>query len=110
MDGFIEIFEETGFIVQILCIISLNPLNIGPIPRLLKTTKNIVTVEDHSVEFGIGAEIMTNIMSVDRSISFKRIGASPYPVPSIRELEDQSLPTLSSIIKELKIYKNSLEN
>ena len=110
VDGFIEIFEETGFIVQILCIISLNPLNIGPIPRLLKTTKNIVTVEDHSVEFGIGAEIMTNIMSVDRSISFKRIGASPYPVPSIRELEDQSLPTLSSIIKELKIYKNSLEN
>lgn len=109
VDGFIEIFEETGFICQVLCLTSLNPININPIYRLLKKTKNIATVEDNSKSFGIGAEIIVNILSTDKNIAFKRIAAQPYPIPSIRSLEDDCLPTLSCIIKELMIFKNNIK-
>jgi len=109
VDGFIEIFEETGFICQVLCLTSLNPININPIYRLIKKTKNIATVEDNSKSFGIGAEIIVNILSTDKNIAFKRIAAQPYPIPSIRSLEDDCLPTLSCIIKELMIFKNNIK-
>jgi 2-oxoisovalerate dehydrogenase E1 component len=109
-DGFVDIFEETGFISQVICLSSLNPLNLHLIMGLIKKTKNIVTVEDHSVGFGIGAEIFSTILSEDKEISFKRIGAEPYPIPSIRSLEDGCLPTIGLIIKELKSFKKSLKN
>ena len=109
-DGFINIFEETGFICQVLCITSLNPLNLGPIKKMIKKTNNIVTVEDNSETFGIGSEILVNIVQKVPNINFCRISAEPYPIPSIRELEDQCLPTLEYIIKQLKAYKNKLSN
>ena len=36
VDGFIEIFEETGFISQVLCLTTLNPMNISSTYRILK--------------------------------------------------------------------------
>jgi len=108
-DGFIDIFEETGFISQVLCLTALNPLNINSIFRLLKRTKSIITVEDGSTSFGIGAEVLVNILSKEKNTNFKRIGAEPYPIPSIRNLEDQCLPTLSHIIDEVILFKKEIE-
>ena len=75
---------------------------------MIKKTNNIVTVEDNSETFGIGSEILVNIVQKVPNINFCRISAEPYPIPSIRELEDQCLPTLEYIIKQLKTYKNKL--
>ena len=108
-DGFIEIFEETGFISQVLCLTCLNPINIHPLYRIIQRTSNLVTVEDGSKNFGVGAEIISNILSKNQNINFMRIGAQPYPIPSIRTLEDQCLPTLQTVIEQLKIFKNSIE-
>jgi 2-oxoisovalerate dehydrogenase E1 component len=102
VDGFIKIFEETGFISQVLCLTTLNPININPVYRILKKTNNIVTVEDGSKSFGVGAEIISSILSNNQNINFKRIGAQPYPIPSIRSLEDHCLPTLQTVIEQIK--------
>ena len=108
VDGFIKIFEETGFISQVMCLITLNPMNLGSAYRILKKTNNLVTVEDGSKNFGIGAEIISEILSKNKNINFMRIGSQPYPIPSIRSLEDQCLPTLQCIVDELKVFKNGL--
>ena len=109
VDGFIRIFEETGFISQVLCLTSLNPLNLNPMERLLKKTNNVITVEDNSTSFGIGSEIISELLNKNKNIKFRKIGAKPYPIPSIRELEDHCLPTLNNIINELLIFKNKTE-
>ena len=108
VDGFIEIFEETGFISQVICLTTLNPMNISSIYRILKKTNNLVTVEDGSKSFGIGAEIISDILSKNKNINFMRIGAQPYPIPSIRSLEDECLPTLQTVIEQIKIFKNNM--
>ncbi len=109
VDGFIKIFEETGFISQVLCLTTLNPLNISSTYRILKKTNNLVTVEDGSKSFGIGAEIISEILSQNKNINFMRIGAQPYPIPSIRSLEDQCLPTLQTVIEQIIIFKKGTE-
>lgn len=106
IDGFLKIFQETGFIAQVICLIALNPLNIKSMLRFMRKTEHIVTVEDNSVSFGIGSEIIANMHNEAR-FKFHRIGAKPYPIPSVRSLEDQSLPTLEYIIDELNIYKKN---
>ena len=109
-DGFLEIFEETDFVTQIICLTSLNPLNLDVIMNEINKTTRVVSVEDGSTSFGIGSEIISKILAKNNKIFFSRIGAKPYPIPSIRSLEDNCLPTLETIIKELKDFKTTLEN
>ena len=107
-DGFVDIFQETSYVPQIICLTALNPLDINHVFSLCKKTSNLVTVEDGSTSFGIGSEIISSVLEKSKEIDFLRIGAKPYPIPSIRSMEDKSLPTLSYIINSLNNFKNKI--
>ena len=66
-----------------------------------------MVIEDGSVNFGIGSEILARLIEEGVHLDFaKRFGSEPYPIPSVNELELQILSTIDSIIAEILILKN----
>lgn len=105
VDAALEIFLETEIKIEVFCLISLSPLILDPVIDSLKNKlKGLVVVEDHSSDFGIGAEIVCRMAEASIYKPIKRIGAKPYPIPSVKSLEDKILPTKDYIIEELKVF------
>jgi len=105
VDAALEIFLETEIIIEVFCLVSLSPLILDPVINSLKgKVKGLVIVEDHSSNFGIGAEIVCRMAESSIYKPVKRIGAKPYPIPSVKALEDKILPTKDYIIEELKDF------
>ena len=67
----------------------------------VKSTKKILIVEDGSKNFGIGSEILANIQESSLNLDFAlRVGAKPYPIPSVSSLEHKLLPVINVICTE----------
>lgn len=104
-DNFRKIFIETDFIVELICLIQLSPVDINPILRSIRKTNKLVIVEDGSPNFGLGSEIITQIAESNINPEFvTRIGAEPVPIPSIIELEQETLATINKIINNINTH------
>jgi len=104
-DNLRKIFIETNFIPELICLIQLSPIDINPILKSIRKTNKLVIVEDGSPSFGIGSEIISQIAEANINLEFiTRIGAEPVPIPSIIELEQETLPTINKIIKNINSH------
>jgi pyruvate/2-oxoglutarate/acetoin dehydrogenase E1 component len=78
----------------------INPINYREILASLEITRKLVVIEEGSATGGVASEI---ISSIHEKISFPidslRIGAEPFPIPSIRNLEDRVLPSTQRIVE-----------
>ena len=93
-------FEETDQIAELVCISKLHPIDMSLIFNSLDKTKKILIVEDGSKDFGIGSEILSNIMESNQIPDFAlKIGAKPYPIPSVTSLK-KLLPFMEVICDE----------
>lgn len=100
-------FEETDFVPELICLTQLHPLDTNLIERSVKKTGRLLVVEDGSIDFGLGAEIISKLIEKGRSLEFVlRVGAEPVPVPSITKLELEVLPTIERIITQVNIRKS----
>ena len=103
-----NIFQLTGLIPELIILSKISPLDISPIIESVKITRRILTIEEGSKEFGIGAEIITQTIENlgSQVILSKRIAAKPVPIPSARSTEDWVLPNnriIENILKELSL-------
>ena len=99
-------FTETDYVPELICLIQLHPLDVNLIGRSVSKTKKILIVEDGSIEFGIGAEVLSKLIEEGYDLEFaKRVGAEAVPVPSIMKLELEILPTINRIIKLVNAHK-----
>jgi len=102
-------FVETDLIPELICVTQLHPLDINLIERSVGKTKKILVVEDGSIDFGFGAELLSKLVERKNYLDFAlRIGAESVPVPSIMGLELEILPTISRIIGLTSKYRRSL--
>ena len=100
-------FEETDEFAELVCLTQLHPMDLSLVKRSVDKTKRILVIEDGSVNFGIGSEVLAKLLEEGILLDFaKRIGSEPYPIPSVNELELQILPTIASIVAEVLILKN----
>jgi 2-oxoisovalerate dehydrogenase E1 component len=102
-DNLKKIFLEADLVPELICIIQLHPLDTTMIERSVKKTGKIVVVEDGSIDYGIGAEILSQLC--ERNVNMKtclRIGAEGVPIPSIEGMEKEFLPTIERVIKKIK--------
>ncbi len=101
-------FEETDQIPELICLTKLHPIDYHSIEKSLSKTNQILIVEDGSTFFGLGSEILANLTELSANLEFAyRIGADPYPIPSVSKLEERLLPTIKTICsKFLKAYNN----
>lgn len=105
-DNLERFFEETDFIPELICLTQLHPMDINLIERSLRKTNCLLTVEDGSIDFGLGSEIISMLIERGVPIQFAiRVGAEPVPVPSIAKLELEVLPTIDRIIRMVNAKK-----
>jgi 2-oxoisovalerate dehydrogenase E1 component len=99
-------FVETDYIPELICITQLHPLDTNLIERSIAKTRKILVVEDGSIDFGFGAEILSKLVEKNISVDFAlRAGAEAVPVPSIISLELEILPTINRVIKLVNQHK-----
>ena len=103
-----NIFQFTGLIPELIILSKISPLDISPIIESVKITRRIITIEEGSKEFGIGAEIITQTIENlgSQVILSRRIAAKPVPIPSARSTEDWVLPNnrlIENILEELSL-------
>jgi 2-oxoisovalerate dehydrogenase E1 component len=103
------IFIETDSVVELLVPVLLHPIDIGPILKSVLKTGRIIVVEDGSVAFGIGAEILAQLFEHAPGIKCARVGAEPVPIPSVLALEKQLLPSANKLMSALQRFNDSAE-
>lgn len=103
------IFIETDHVVELLVPVLLHPIDIRPILKSVLQTGRIITVEDGSVAFGIGAEVLAQVFERAPGIRCARVGAEPVPVPSVLALEKQLLPSANKLMQALGQLNDSAE-
>tara|TARA_B100001250_G_scaffold413922_1_gene449773 strand:- start:64 stop:2028 length:1965 start_codon:yes stop_codon:yes gene_type:complete len=108
-DNLNEFFQETDQIPELICLTKLHPLDLSNIEDSIIKTKKLLIIEDGSVAFGIGSEILAKFSEKSANLEFSyRIGADPYPIPSVSSLESKVLPTIQTICtKFLKAYNDT---
>jgi 2-oxoisovalerate dehydrogenase E1 component len=92
------IFVRSDSVIELVVPITLHPLNIQPILQSARQTRSVVVVENGSVAFGIGSEILAELSEVEPGLRCKRIGADAVPIPSVLSLEKELLPSVNKLI------------
>ncbi len=101
-----EIFSETELIPELIILSKISPLDIQPIINSVKKTRNIIVIEEGSIPFGVGAEILSSIvedLGTAKMNIMHRIGSLPVPIPSSRSLEEHVLPNKNILEKIVRI-------
>jgi 2-oxoisovalerate dehydrogenase E1 component len=93
-----SIFISADEVVELLVPILLHPINITPILHSAARTRRVAVVEDGSVAFGIGAEILAQLCELTPGVRCARVGAEPVPVPSVLALEKELLPSVRKLM------------
>jgi len=105
LSGLEELFMEHSIKAEVIVPSKLCPLDVSPILDSVRSTGRLVTVEEGSSFSGLGAEIIAQVAeNAGIPIRTKRIAALPVPIPSVRDLESQVLPTRTSIIKTISEF------
>jgi 2-oxoisovalerate dehydrogenase E1 component len=99
-DNLEKFFVETDYIPELICLTQIHPLDINLIERSICKTRKILIVEEGSIDFGVGAEVLSRLIEKRHYLDLAiRIGAEGVPIPSLIDLEHQILPTIQRIIK-----------
>lgn len=102
-------FRKTDFVPELICLTQLHPLDTNLIERSLKRSKNLLVVEDGSIDYGVGSEILSRVLEKNISLrSVMRVGAEAVPIPSISSLEQQVLPTIDRVISLINARKKGV--
>ncbi len=98
-DNLENFFVETDLVPELICLTQLHPLNTESIEKSLRKTHKLICIEDASIHFGVGSEIIACLAEKSLLPNFViRIGAEPVPIPSVIDLELEILPTIDKII------------
>lgn len=101
------IFIETDLVPELVVLQMLHPLDTHLVERSAARTGRLIVIEDGSVSFGIGGEIVARL--AEQGVALRhvlRIGAEPVPIPSVSSLELQVLPTVQRVLQ--MISKSSM--
>jgi 2-oxoisovalerate dehydrogenase E1 component len=99
-DNLERFFVETDCVPELICLTQLHPMDTNLIERSLRQTRRLLCVEDGSIDFGLGAELVASLIEKGVYLDqVMRVGAEAVPVPSIIQLELEVLPTIDRIIK-----------
>jgi len=69
-----DILQERGFSVMIIDVLRLKPLNIDAVEPILRNSRLLVTVEEHSLVGGLGSLIAECLADRDIAVPLRRLG------------------------------------
>ncbi|KAF0852299.1 mitochondrial pyruvate dehydrogenase (PDH) E1 beta [Andalucia godoyi] len=98
--------EKDGISVEVINLRSIRPLDIPTVIASVKKTNRLVTVEEGWPLFGVGAEIVAQIMEspafdfLDAPI--ERITGADIPMPYAKNLEAMAVPQPQNVVNAVK--------
>lgn len=99
-----KLAAERGVSVQVLGCASIRPFDVEGVRRAA-TTGAILTVEDHSVQTGLGALVAQTVADLGLVARLKRLGATRYgtsgPSPEVFREQGMSAENIASVLVEL---------
>lgn len=100
-----ELAKE-GIKAEVINLRSIRPLDIDTIIASVKKTNHLVTVEGGWPQFGVGSEIVAQIMESDAfdhlDSPILRVTGADIPMPYAANLESAALPQVGDIVKTVK--------
>lgn len=102
--GCIEpLFTESDFKTEVIVLSKISPIDITDILESVKITKKLVVIEEGSTGGGISSEVISSVAEkADFYVQFIKIGALPVPIPSVKSLEKEVIPSKERIINTIK--------
>lgn len=97
-DNLKTIFLETDEVVELVVPVLLHPLDIQPVKNSSEKTGKLLVVEDGSIQFGFGAEVVSVLSEISPGTRCLRLGAAAVPIPSVLALEKRILPSVEHVI------------
>ena len=105
VDCLAKVFHDADIKPEVLILSKISPLDCGAIVESVRVTGRLFVLEEGSVAGGIGSEIIATVSElIDTKITCARIGALPVPIPAVKSLEDQVLPSVSAIVETIKRF------
>ena len=109
-----KILQRYNIDIEVFDLRTIRPLRLSKIYKSVNKTNKLITVDTGFKEFGVGAEIVSSVISnCFKNLKFPpiRLGLPDHPVPSSRGYIDNiyitPLDILNSVNKLVKIPKNS---
>lgn len=98
--------EKYGVSAEVINLRSIRPLDIDAIIKTVKKTNHLITVESTFPAFGVGAEIIAQVMESEAfdhlDAPIQRVTGADVPTPYAKELEDFAFPDPETIVRAAK--------
>ncbi|CAG61481.1 uncharacterized protein GVI51_K06677 [Nakaseomyces glabratus] len=98
--------EKYGVSAEVINLRSIRPLDIDAIVKTVKKTNHLITVESTFPSFGVGAEIIAQVMESEAfdylDAPIQRVTGADVPTPYAKELEDFAFPDPETIVRAAK--------
>ncbi|KAH3680220.1 hypothetical protein WICMUC_000485 [Wickerhamomyces mucosus] len=106
LDAAKQLKEEFGVEAEVINLRSIKPLDVPAIVKSVKKTNHLITVEAGFPAFGVGSEIVAQVMESDAfdylDAPVERVTGAEVPTPYAKELEDFAFPDQPTIIRACK--------
>jgi pyruvate dehydrogenase E1 component beta subunit len=104
-----EMLERHGISVEIIDLVSINPIDYEHIKRSLRMTKRLLTVDTAPAQFSVGREIIGAITAdffEDLDLKYASVATPNYPCPTAPSLVSNYYPTRISIANAALVMLN----
>jgi 2-oxoisovalerate dehydrogenase E1 component len=102
IDSCIDLFIEHEIFVEIICPSHINDLDISEIIESIKTTKNILFVDESTLLSSYSSNIASLLLKENLLFNYDIVCTESISIPSSQELELQALPSKHQIINKAK--------
>jgi len=94
-----RLLEEEELSFEYLVLTQLWPLDVTEIAASVRRTRKLVVVEENVVDFGVSSAVIAAVaQDLPEGFACRAVGAQPVPIPSVRHLEDQVLPSIGKVV------------
>lgn len=98
--------EQNNVSAEVINLRSIRPLDMDTITQSVKKTNHLITVESTFPGFGVGSEIVAQLMESEGfdylDAPVNRVTGAEVPTPYAKELEDFAFPDAPTIVKAVK--------
>lgn len=94
-----DLYMEEEIPVRLLDISGLSPMDFDLVANLIEGNKNIITIEEGHVPFGLGDGIISNLAQRGIKSNYISVGAKQHIIGTSIEAESKALPQIEDIKK-----------
>lgn len=106
LDAAKQLKEEYGLTAEVINLRSIKPLDVPAIVKSVMKTNHLVTVEAGFPAFGVGSEIVAQVMESEAfdhlDAPVERVTGAEVPTPYAKELEDFAFPDQPTVMRAIK--------